>query len=100
MAAESAGSKAAPPSSTQLEEDDPIPTGDDDVDAAYEVDEADDLADAKPRKRRKIVKNSDKKYQCPHGDCGKAYSRAEHLYRHQLNRTSWTRSRSDESGHH
>lgn len=55
----------------------------DELDAAYEVD---DLADAKPKKKRKIIKNSDKKYQCPHGDCGKSYSRAEHLYRHQLNR--------------
>ena len=55
----------------------------DDEDAAFEVDE---LADAKPRKKRKIIKNGDKKYQCPHPDCGKSYSRAEHLYRHQLNR--------------
>ena len=54
-----------------------------DEDAAYDVDE---LADSKPRKRRKLIQNSDKKYLCPHGECGKAYSRAEHLYRHQLNR--------------
>jgi len=52
-------------------------------DAAYEVD---DLADAKPRKKRKIIKTGDKKYHCPNSECGKSYSRAEHLYRHQLNR--------------
>ncbi|EMC93320.1 hypothetical protein BAUCODRAFT_75584 [Baudoinia panamericana UAMH 10762] len=53
-------------------------------DAAYEVD---DIADNKPRKKRKVIKESDKKYHCPHEECGKAYSRAEHLYRHQLNHT-------------
>ena len=56
---------------------------DNDVDAEHEVD---DLADSKPKKKRRVVKTSDKKYECPHADCGKAYSRAEHLYRHQLNR--------------
>ncbi len=40
-----------------------------------------------PSKRRKKAKaNADKKYECKHEDCGKTYSRAEHLYRHQLNR--------------
>lgn len=39
-----------------------------------------------PRKRRRSRKGLDKKYNCPHEDCGKSYSRAEHLYRHQLNR--------------
>ena len=38
-------------------------------------------------KRRRITKVPDKKYECPHEGCGKSYSRAEHLYRHQLNRT-------------
>ena len=39
------------------------------------------------RKRRRVAKASaDKKYQCRHEGCGKSYSRAEHLYRHQLNR--------------
>ena len=56
-----------------------------DADAEHEVD---DLADAKPKKKRRVVKLSDKKYECPQPDCGKSYSRAEHLYRHQLNRTS------------
>ena len=54
------------------------------VDADHEVD---DLAETKPKKKRRVIKISDKKYECPHPECGKAYSRAEHLYRHQLNRT-------------
>lgn len=39
-----------------------------------------------PRKRRRSRKGLDKKFDCPHENCGKSYSRAEHLYRHQLNR--------------
>jgi len=39
-----------------------------------------------PRKRRRSRKGLDKKFDCPHESCGKSYSRAEHLYRHQLNR--------------
>ena len=38
------------------------------------------------RKRRRSRKGLDKKFECPHTGCGKSYSRAEHLYRHQLNR--------------
>lgn len=56
-----------------------------DADAEHEED---DLADSKPKKKRRVVKQSDKKYNCPHANCGKSYSRAEHLYRHQLNRES------------
>ena len=42
-----------------------------------------------PKKRRRVVKpNPDKKFECRHDGCGKSYSRAEHLYRHQLNRES------------
>ncbi|KAJ4291850.1 hypothetical protein N0V90_009746 [Kalmusia sp. IMI 367209] len=37
------------------------------------------------RKRRRSRKGLDKKFICPHSGCGKSYSRAEHLYRHQLN---------------
>ncbi|KAF3124873.1 hypothetical protein TWF569_001161 [Orbilia oligospora] len=37
------------------------------------------------RKRRRSRKGMDKKYECTHAGCGKSYSRAEHLYRHQLN---------------
>ena len=41
-----------------------------------------------PKRRRRGAKaNSDKKYECKHPACGKSYSRAEHLYRHQLNHT-------------
>lgn len=40
------------------------------------------------RKRRRSRKGLDKKFECPHEGCGKSYSRAEHLYRHQLNRMS------------
>lgn len=53
-------------------------------DAEHEVDE---LAETKSKKKRRVIKTFDKKYQCPAADCGKAYSRAEHLYRHQLNHT-------------
>ena len=39
------------------------------------------------RKRRRSKKGVDgKKFDCPTEGCGKSYSRAEHLYRHQLNR--------------
>ena len=53
------------------------------VDAQHEVD---DIASARPKKKRRIIKPLDKKYDCPNPECGKSYSRAEHLYRHQLNR--------------
>ncbi|KAI6712744.1 hypothetical protein JHW43_004711 [Diplocarpon mali] len=39
------------------------------------------------RKRRRSRKGLDKKFECPQDGCGKTYSRAEHLYRHQLNHT-------------
>lgn len=42
-------------------------------------------AAAKKRKRTRKV-YADKKFVCTHESCGKSYSRAEHLYRHQLNR--------------
>ena len=38
------------------------------------------------KKRKRGRKGLDKKYLCPQDGCGKSYSRAEHLYRHQLNR--------------
>lgn len=37
------------------------------------------------RKRRRSRKGLVKKFECPEEGCGKSYSRAEHLYRHQLN---------------
>ena len=38
------------------------------------------------KRKRNPTKPSDKKYECPEEGCDKSYSRAEHLYRHQLNR--------------
>ncbi|PBP28813.1 c2h2 finger domain containing protein [Diplocarpon rosae] len=43
--------------------------------------------DGPSRKRRRSRKGLDKKFECPQDGCGKTYSRAEHLYRHQLNHT-------------
>lgn len=45
-------------------------------------------ANGKPRKRKRSRKGSDKSFPCLQHGCGKNYSRAEHLYRHQLNRES------------
>ena len=62
---------------------------DHEADAEHEVDvdvDVDDISSSNPKKKRRIIKPTDKKYECPHPDCGKSYSRAEHLYRHQLNR--------------
>lgn len=42
--------------------------------------------EAPSRKRRRSRKGLDKKFECPQPGCGRTYSRAEHLYRHQLNR--------------
>jgi hypothetical protein len=56
------------------------------------------------RKRRRSRKGLDKKFECPHEGCGKSYSRAEHLYRHQLNRecssSSSSSSSSSNTPHH
>jgi len=43
-------------------------------------------SDPPSRKRRRSRKGLDKKFECPEEGCGRSYSRAEHLYRHQLNR--------------
>lgn len=40
------------------------------------------------RKRRRSRKGLDKRFECSSEGCGKSYSRAEHLYRHQLNHNS------------
>ncbi|KAL2788403.1 fungal-specific transcription factor domain-containing protein [Aspergillus keveii] len=43
-------------------------------------------ADTPPRKRKRTRKiQMDRKFDCTFEGCGKSYSRAEHLYRHQLN---------------
>ncbi|SMR53081.1 unnamed protein product [Zymoseptoria tritici ST99CH_1E4] len=63
--------------------------GDDDAennnDAEHEV--VTSKEDNPKKKRRKTVKipDKDKKYQCAQPHCGKRYSRAEHLSRHNLN---------------
>lgn len=43
-------------------------------------------------KKRRVSKALEKKYACPQDGCGKSYSRAEHLHRHQLNRKNVTGS--------
>ncbi|PLB41848.1 putative C2H2 finger domain protein [Aspergillus candidus] len=44
--------------------------------------------DGSGRKRRRTRKvQTDRKFDCTFENCGKRYSRAEHLYRHQLNHT-------------
>ncbi|KAH8691490.1 putative C2H2 finger domain protein [Talaromyces proteolyticus] len=43
-------------------------------------------ADTKKRKRNRKAP-PDRKFDCQHEGCGKSYSRAEHLHRHQLNHT-------------
>lgn len=56
-----------------------------DIDEDHEHEQANG---GKPRRKRRRAEfqTSDKKYECPDPGCGKKYSRAEHLYRHQLNR--------------
>ena len=51
-------------------------------------DGGEDAGGGKPRKRKRSRKALEKNFPCPHQGCGKSYSRAEHLYRHQLNRKS------------
>ena len=84
MAAEVNGSISPATAAQEVKQED-VPMDDLEADAEHEVDDA---SGAKPKKKRRVIKATDKKYECPHHDCGKAYSRAEHLYRHQLNRTS------------
>lgn len=72
--------RAANSSSSSSKNDDVVEM----EDADHEVD---DVTETKPKKKRRVIKTTDKKYECPQPDCGKSYSRAEHLYRHQLNRS-------------
>ena len=55
-------------------------------DDSGEEKEAGEDATGKHRKRKRSRKGLEKNFPCPHQGCGKSYSRAEHLYRHQLNR--------------
>lgn len=38
------------------------------------------------QQRRRSRAESGRRFECTHPGCGRDYSRAEHLYRHQLNR--------------
>ncbi|CAD0106083.1 unnamed protein product [Aureobasidium uvarum] len=56
---------------------------------SHEIPTVEDEANVRPIKRRRTTsKPKDRRYECPHDGCDKSYSRAEHLYRHQLNRRS------------
>ena len=70
------------------EEDESRPRHDDDDPDADHESETEGADGTRRRKKRRIIQNSDRKYCCSESNCGKKYSRAEHLYRHQLNRTS------------
>ena len=56
------------------------------ADTDADMTELKDLDTPMKKRRRSIKPNLDKKFECKHEGCGKSYSRAEHLYRHQLNR--------------
>ncbi|KAF4126618.1 Fungal specific transcription factor domain [Geosmithia morbida] len=56
--------------------------------AADEPNDVPSNLDGPVRKRRRSRKGLDKRFECPAEGCGKSYSRAEHLYRHQLNHNS------------
>src|SRR5436305_1479466 len=78
------------------ERDREMPEGEEALLDLMEEESDKEMAEARPgeatttmpgkRKRRRSRKGLGKKYECPHPGCGKSYSRAEHLYRHQLNR--------------
>lgn len=58
-------------------------------DAEADMDHADAVVNGSSKKRKRARKIlSEKRFECKHDGCGKSYSRAEHLYRHQLNRES------------
>ncbi|KAG8531642.1 uncharacterized protein KY384_003273 [Bacidia gigantensis] len=68
----------------QLDRDRSSTTKEDD-DSGNEKQNGIDEPNGKPRKRKRSRKGLEKNFPCPHPGCGKSYSRAEHLYRHQLN---------------
>lgn len=39
-----------------------------------------------PSKQRSSKNEARRRFECTYAGCGRHYSRAEHLYRHQLNR--------------
>jgi hypothetical protein len=63
---------------------------------AQQVDREPSSSTGNSETRMRHRKGLDKKFECRHEGCGKSYSRAEHLYRHQLNRRyslSYSRTR-------
>jgi hypothetical protein len=70
MSAEVENANAHPPE----QDDEHLDNADENVDVDADHD-LDDLADAKPKKKRRIIKTSDKKFNCPEPTCGKSYSR-------------------------
>ncbi|KAL1959770.1 hypothetical protein VTO42DRAFT_1356 [Malbranchea cinnamomea] len=50
-----------------------------------QVDSASQSSTSPKRRKRSRKGDTEKRYECKHDGCGKSYSRAEHLYRHQLN---------------
>ncbi|KAK2608955.1 hypothetical protein QQS21_002531 [Conoideocrella luteorostrata] len=57
--------------------------------AAQTMDHAETkITEGTPRKKRRSRKGLSKRFTCAAEGCGKSYSRAEHLYRHQLNHNS------------
>ncbi|KAF3919309.1 hypothetical protein ABW21_db0201374 [Orbilia brochopaga] len=90
--------QAVPPAEETKKEKDRDSNSEDHLADAMEEESDKEMADAggppgqamptgspQKRKRRRSRKGMDKKYECTHPECGKSYSRAEHLYRHQLN---------------
>ncbi|GKZ82249.1 hypothetical protein AnigIFM56816_007057 [Aspergillus niger] len=58
------------------------------IDMMTEADALHAAINGPPRKRKRTRKvQTDRKFECTFEGCGKSYSRAEHLYRHQLNHT-------------
>ncbi|PYH96534.1 hypothetical protein BO71DRAFT_174137 [Aspergillus ellipticus CBS 707.79] len=63
-------------------------SSDHEVDLMAEDDAIHAALNGASRKRKRARKvQTDRKYDCSFEGCGKSYSRAEHLYRHQLNHT-------------
>lgn len=54
--------------------------------ADIKMEEGGEVQPPSPKRPRKVKPNADKKFECKFEGCGKVYSRAEHLYRHDLNR--------------
>ncbi|PGH09228.1 hypothetical protein AJ80_07705 [Polytolypa hystricis UAMH7299] len=69
---------------SRVDESDPLR---EEAGASAQEDASGSTGDGHKKRRRSRKIDSDKKFECKHEGCGKSYSRAEHLYRHQLNHT-------------